>query len=188
MSVEESWEKIERWIAQHAPEESQLPGPCTRENLERLYQRLGVRLPEDVERSLLQHDGSGLTDVLLGYTLLGIEDIIKHYETWLRYANPDDANLSATDVPYLVPVAEIGVLKMMVDTRTGGLGTGDIEQGYFQEKNPLYASLSIVLDFVGNLLASPPPWIVPLSAGGELEATNRHPDFPGTLVWTEDFI
>ncbi len=41
MTVEESWEKIERWIAQHAPEEDPLPAPCTRADLERLYESVG---------------------------------------------------------------------------------------------------------------------------------------------------
>ncbi|MEU4799280.1 hypothetical protein [Streptomyces sp. NPDC023327] len=38
--------------------------PCTRSELDGLYRTLGVRLPENVERSLLRHNGSGLTDVI----------------------------------------------------------------------------------------------------------------------------
>jgi hypothetical protein len=41
MTVEESWEKIERRIAQHAPEEASLPAPCIRADLEALYESLG---------------------------------------------------------------------------------------------------------------------------------------------------
>ncbi|ATM24804.1 hypothetical protein SMD44_p20021 (plasmid) [Streptomyces alboflavus] len=187
MSVEESWAKIECWIAQHAPEEPELPGPCTCEDLESLYERLDVRLPEDVEQSLLRHDGSGLTEILPpGYTLLGIERILENRATWLKYATPDDANLAEEDKPFLVPVAELSVEKLMVDTRTGRLGSWDIEQGYFSSTDPLRASLSAALDFVGNLLDSPRPWILPLPGGGELEATDMDLDFPGTLVWTEE--
>ncbi|MEU7576736.1 SMI1/KNR4 family protein [Streptomyces sp. NPDC041068] len=187
MSVQESWAKIEHWIAQHAPEEPELPGPCTREDLERLYGHLGVRLPEDVEQSLSRHDGSGLTDILPpGYTLLGIEGILENRATWLKYATPDDANLAEEDKPFLVPVAELSVAKMMVDTRTGRLGSWDIEQGYFRSEDPLHASLSVALEFVGNLLASPPPWFATLPGDEEWEVTDRHPDFPGWLVWTEE--
>ncbi|MEU7576796.1 SMI1/KNR4 family protein [Streptomyces sp. NPDC041068] len=186
MTVEESWAKIERWIAQQAPEEDPLPAPCTREDLQRLYEHLGLWLPEDVERSLLRHDGSGLTEILPpGYTLLGVEEILRNRSIWLEYATPDDTNLDLEDKTFLVPIAELSVTKLMVDTRTGRLGSWDIEEGYFLSTDPLRTSLSVALAFVGNLLASSPPWIVPLPGGGELEVTDVDPDFPGTLVWTD---
>ncbi|MFG2651302.1 SMI1/KNR4 family protein [Streptomyces sp. NPDC048436] len=187
MTVEESWEKIERWIARYAPEEDSLPGPCAHADLERLYECLGVRLPEDVERSLLRHDGSGLTVILPpGFTLLGVDDILAKRETWLRYAAPDDSNLRKGDKPFLVPFAALSVTQLLVDTRTGRLGWWDIEECFLWEEEPLWHSLTSALDFVGNLLASPPPWIAVLPGDEEWEVTDRDPDFPGTLVWTED--
>ncbi|MFD3577513.1 hypothetical protein [Streptomyces sp. NPDC058644] len=158
MAVAEAWEKIERWIAQQAPEEDPLPGPCTRRDLDRLYDRIGGRLPKDVEESLLRHD----------------------------YAREDDRNLRAGDKAFLVPVTELSVTKGLVDIRTGQLGWWDIEQGYMPPDGPLDASLSAVLEFVGNVLASPPPWIAILPGDEEWEATDVDPDFPGTLQWTEE--
>ncbi|MER5257123.1 hypothetical protein [Streptomyces sp. NPDC002855] len=187
MAVAEAWEKIERWIAQQAPEEDPLPGPCTRRDLDRLYDRIGGRLPKDVEESLLRHDGSGFTTVIPpGFTLLGVEDILRNHATWLHYAREDDRNLRAGDKAFLVPVTELSVTKGLVDIRTGQLGWWDIEQGYMPPDGPLDASLSAVLEFVGNVLASPPPWIAILPGDEEWEATDVDPDFPGTLQWTEE--
>ncbi|MEU5323792.1 SMI1/KNR4 family protein [Streptomyces sp. NPDC021056] len=187
MSVEESWGKIERWIAQHAPEEDPLPAPCTRADLDALYESLGGRLPEDVERSLLRHNGSGLTVIIPpGFTLLSVEDILENRADWLKYAAPDDKNLTAGDKPFLVPIATLSVIQLLVDIRTGRLGEWDIQQGFVRERDPLWRSFSSALDIVGNVLASPPPWIAILPGDDEWEVTNRDPDFPGMLVWTED--
>ncbi|MGW7272045.1 SMI1/KNR4 family protein [Streptomyces sp. NPDC054864] len=189
MTVEQSWEQIESWIAQHAPEEIPLPAPCTHNELEALYESLGGQLPEEVERSLLRHNGSGLTTILPpGFTLLGIEDIQDKRATWLKYAAPDDVNLAEEDKPFLVPFAALSVIQLLVDTRTGRIGWWDIEQGFFWERDALWYSLTSVLDFVGSLLSSPRPWIAILPGDEEWEVTDRHPDFPGTLEWTEDPI
>ncbi|MDG4857834.1 hypothetical protein P8605_06635 [Streptomyces sp. T-3] len=194
MTVEASWDKIERWIARYALQEDPLPAACcllpaacTRADLEILYGELGGRLPRDVEHSLLRHDGSGLTTILPpGYTLLSIEGILQHRVTWLKYTAPDDANLAEEDKPFLVPVAALSNIQLLVDTRTGRLGWWDIEQGFAWERDPLWSSFTSVMDFVGNLLSLPPPWIALLPGDEEWEVTDRDPDFPGTLVWTED--
>lgn len=189
MTVEESWERIERWIARHAPEEDPLPGPCTPANLERLYEALGARLPQDVERSLLRHDGSGLTDVLPpGYTLLGVEEILRHRAIWLNDGALNDANLEEGEKLFLVPFAALSVTQLLVDTRTGRLGWWDIEQCFNWRDDPLWHSFADVLDFVGSLLASPPPWTATLSGDGAWEVTDRDPDFPRMLVWTEGTV
>ncbi|MGW6060334.1 hypothetical protein [Streptomyces sp. NPDC055189] len=187
MSVEESWGKIERWIALHAPEEDRLPGPCARAELDALYESLGGQLPDDVERSLLRHNGSGLTVILPPeFTLLGVGDILEKRAVWLEYAAPDDSNLAEGDKPFLVPFAALSVIQLLVDTRTGRIGEWGIEQGFAWERDPPWGSFTRALDFVGNLLASPRPWIAILPGDDEWEVTDRHPDFPGTLVWTED--
>ncbi|WP_141753829.1 hypothetical protein [Streptomyces luteocolor] len=187
MTVEESWQRIERWIARYAPEEDPLPGPCTPADLERLYEALGDPLPKDVERSLLRHDGSGMTDILPpGYTLLSVEEILRHRAIWLKFGALNDANLDEGEKPFLVPFAALSVTQLLVDTRTGRLGWWDIEQCFAWRDDPPWHSFASALDFVGNLLASPPPWIAMLSGDEEWEVTDRNPDFPGTLVWTED--
>ncbi|WP_434975477.1 SMI1/KNR4 family protein [Streptomyces mesophilus] len=139
-----------------------MPAACTRADLEALYGSLGVRLPKDVEHSLLRHDGSGLTTVLPpGYTLLSIEDILRHRATWLKYAMPDDANLAEEDKLFLVPVAALSVVQLLVDTRTGRLGWWDIEQGFGWKRDPLWSSFTSAMDFVGHLLSLPPRRLSP---------------------------
>ncbi|MFB7935428.1 SMI1/KNR4 family protein [Streptomyces sp. NPDC056039] len=187
MSVEESWDKIEQWIFRHAPDELALPGPCTPSRIQQLRDQLGVRLPEDVERSLLRHDGSGTTTIIPpGFTLLNTEEILKKRASWLRFAMTDDSNLSETDKPFIIPIAALSTNMLLVDTRTGKLGWWDIESPYSSAAQLPGATLSSVLDFVGNLLASPRPWIAILPGDEEWEATEAHPDLPRTLCWTED--
>ncbi|MGW7276098.1 hypothetical protein ACWGH5_36990 [Streptomyces sp. NPDC054864] len=104
----------------------------------------------------------------------------------MKYATPDDANLAKEDKYFLIPFAALSVIRLLVDTRTGRLGWWDIEQGFFWERDPLWYSFTGVLEFVENLLALPRPWIAILPGDEEWEVTDRHPDFPGRLVWTED--
>lgn len=187
MSVEESWEKIEQWLARHAPDEPALPEPCTLADIQHLHVQLGVRLPEDVERSLLRHDGSAATTIIPpGFTLLSTEDILKKRTSWLRFAMTDDSNLSENDKPFIVPIAALSTNMILVDTRTGKLGWWDIEGPYSSDAELPGGTLSSVLNFVGSLLSSPRPWIAVLPGDDEWEATDAHPDFPRTLCWTED--
>ncbi len=189
MGVDDSWKKIERWIAERAPQEDPLPAPCSHLDLESLYERLGVRLPDDLERSLLRHNGSGLTEILPpGFTLLSVDDILENRADWMKYAAPDDASLGEGDKPFLVPFAKLSRILLLVDVRTGRLGEWENVQGFFWERDQLWGSFTSAMDFVGNLLASPPPWIAMLPGDDEWEVTERHPDFPGTLTWTEDPI
>ncbi|MFD9909389.1 hypothetical protein [Streptomyces sp. NPDC059063] len=187
MSVDESWEKIEHWLDRYAPEEAPLPGPCSRLQLDQLHDRIGVRLPEDVEQSLLRHNGSGLTDIIpIGYRLHSVQDIEKTHLRTLRYRLEDDPHRPGNDSYLIVPIAELNVRQLVVDTRTGRLGGWDVEEiGYEWSDDPLWSSLSSVLEFVGNVLASPPPWVARLPDRTS-QATDVDPDFPGTLVWTDD--
>ncbi len=97
----------------------------------------------------------------------------------------NDANLEKGDKPFLVPFAALSVTQLLVDTRTGRLGWWDIEQCFHWEVDPLWSSFARALGFVGDLLASPRPWIATLPGDDEWEVTDRDPDFPGTLAWTE---
>ncbi|MFE0056083.1 SMI1/KNR4 family protein [Streptomyces sp. NPDC059003] len=184
--VEESWENIERWLAQQAPQEDPLPEPCTRADLESLYERIGVRLPDDIERSLLRHDGSGRTDIIPpGFVLYGVEQIAQVYAGSLEYRLEDDL-YGRYDSRRIVPIGALNVTKLVVNTRTGRIGEWDIEDaGYRWFEGPLWRCLASVLELVGNALVSPPPWIARTSGDEEWEATDVDLDFPGTLVWTD---
>ncbi|QQC93375.1 SMI1/KNR4 family protein [Streptomyces alfalfae] len=183
MSAEQSWARIEGWLAEHAPNEEPLPGPCTEAELERLYERIGVRLPPDVEESLLRHDGSGLITVIpLGWTLHSCDKIAERYAEWARDARRFDPKAG----PF-VPVGEIGGnLQLLTDPRTGRIGEWDRVQGHSWDEDPLWSSFAGVLEFTGSVLASTRPWIAMLPGDEEWEATDQDPDFPGTLSWTED--
>ncbi|MEU1015361.1 SMI1/KNR4 family protein [Streptomyces sp. NPDC005898] len=184
MSVDESWEKIERWLDQYAPQEQPLPGPCTRSELDDLYNVLGVRLPEDVEQSLLRHNGSGSTDVLPSkYTLCSVSRIAEEHLGTLEYKLEND-HYGWGDSRLIVPIGALGEMQLVVDTQTGHLGSWDVEEtGYCWFESPAWASLSAALEVIGNALASPPPWIAVMGDGAEWRAIDMDTDFPGTLVW-----
>ncbi len=147
-----------------------------------------MRLPGDVEQSLLRHNGSGSTDIIpIGYRLHSVQDIERKHLGTLRYRLEDDEYRLGNDSRLVVPIAELNVSQLVVDTRTGRIGGWDPEEvGYEWDDDPLWSSLSSVLEFVGNVLASQSPWIAQLPNGTVSEATYMDPDFPGTLVWTDD--
>nr|WP_237527019.1 MULTISPECIES: SMI1/KNR4 family protein [unclassified Streptomyces] len=186
VSIGTSWEKIERWLDQYAPQEQPLPGPCTRSDLESLSRALGVRLPKDVEQSLLRHDGSGLTDVIPSmYALYSVEQIADEHLGTLEYKLKND-HYGWGDSRLIVPIGALGEMQLVVDTQTGRLGSWDIEEtGYCWFEGPGWASLSTVLEVIGNALASPPPWIAVMGDGDEWRAIDMDIDFPGTLVWAD---
>ncbi|MEU5951500.1 SMI1/KNR4 family protein [Streptomyces sp. NPDC047525] len=186
MPVDESWEKIERWLDQCAPQEQPLPGPCTRSELDGLYSALGVRLPEDVERSLLRHNGSGLTDVIPSkYALYSVNQVTEEHLGTLKYKLKND-HYGWGDSRLIVPIGALGEMQLVVDTQTGRLGSWDIEEtGYRWFEGPGWASLSAVLKVTGDALASPPPWIAVMGDGDEWRAIDMDTDFPGTLVWAD---
>ncbi|MFC7304751.1 SMI1/KNR4 family protein [Streptomyces monticola] len=183
MTVNESWEKIESWLGRYAPED-ELPGPATQGELDRLQERIGLQLPSDVRESLLRHNGSGLVEVIpIGYTLYDVGSIAE------AYVGADGARSQQGAKPHGVAIGCLGRTQLIVDTVTGQIGKCDVEfsaTGYIGSDDPLWASLGSVLEFTANVLDSPPPWIATLPGDEEWEATNESPDFPGTLVWTEE--
>ncbi|MGX1909562.1 SMI1/KNR4 family protein [Streptomyces phaeochromogenes] len=177
MTVDESWEKVERWIARYAPED-ELPEPAAREDIARLSDQAGIRLPPDIEQSLLRHNGSGLVTVVPpGFVLYGVDEIARSYTEW---------HVLKSDEPVYVPIGSLGPLEMTVDTRTGHIGSYDPVQGYVRDADPLGASFSALLEFVADALDSSPPWIAMLPGEEEWEATHEDADFPGTLSWTDE--
>lgn len=175
VTINESWEKIERWLARYAPAE-ELPGSAGRDDVARLCDQIGIQLPPDVEQSLLRRNGSGLVTIVPpGFVLYGVDEIAR-----------SEGRFDKGDEPVYVPIGSLGPLEMIVDTRTGRIGSHDSVDGCFWSDDPLWASFSTVLAFVADALDSPPPWIAMLPGEEEWEATYEDADFPGTLVWTEE--
>ncbi|MFJ2647679.1 SMI1/KNR4 family protein [Streptomyces sp. NPDC087420] len=95
ITVEQSWARIEAWLAQHAAiSHGLLRPPALPEDIAAAELRLGVAFPSDLRESLLRHDGVQLQDgtLTLGYygPLSGVEDIV-HSTEFLRGIGSDVA-------------------------------------------------------------------------------------------------
>ncbi|MFE7358096.1 SMI1/KNR4 family protein [Streptomyces sp. NPDC057543] len=93
LTVEQSWARIETWLAQHAAiSHGLLRPPALPEDIAAAELRLGVTFPSDLKESLLRHDGVQLQDgtPTLGYygPLSGVEDIV-HSTEFLRDIGSD---------------------------------------------------------------------------------------------------
>ncbi|MEV6955573.1 SMI1/KNR4 family protein [Streptomyces sp. NPDC051183] len=84
-SVDESWGRIEAWLAQYAPaSHAGLRPPALPQDIQEAERRLGLTFPPDLKESLLRHDGVELQDGTpqLGYygPLSGVADIVSSTE------------------------------------------------------------------------------------------------------------
>ncbi|WP_371615835.1 SMI1/KNR4 family protein [Streptomyces sp. NBC_00454] len=101
-TVEESWIRIESWLARHASVSHGLLRPATLpEDIAAAELRLGVTFPPDLTQSLLRHNGVELQDgtLKLGYyygPLSGVENIVRSTEL-LREIAEDVAEDIAED-------------------------------------------------------------------------------------------
>ncbi|MFD9105980.1 SMI1/KNR4 family protein [Streptomyces virginiae] len=96
LTVDQSWARIETWLAQHAAvSHGLLRPPALPEDIAAAELRLGVTFPPDLKDSLLRHDGVQLQDgtTTLGYygPLSGVEDIVRSTE-FLRDIGADLAD------------------------------------------------------------------------------------------------
>ncbi len=57
-SIAESWSRIQRWLDNNAPKDVRLPEGTTADVLDEVEIQLGIRLPDQMRKSYLQHDGS----------------------------------------------------------------------------------------------------------------------------------
>jgi cell wall assembly regulator SMI1 len=95
--VNESWDIIHAWLAQHHPSMlSLLRGPADRAALAGLEARTGRPLPEDFKRSYLIHDGSDDdSGPLAGLTLMSLSAIGSNWEMWASIAGEDYTDVDA---------------------------------------------------------------------------------------------
>ncbi|GGV30097.1 hypothetical protein GCM10010495_53090 [Kitasatospora herbaricolor] len=85
LTVEESWTRIETWLARHTAVSRRLLRPAALPaDIAAAELRLGVKFPPDLKDSLLRHDGVQLQDgtPTLGYygPLSGVDDIVRSTE------------------------------------------------------------------------------------------------------------
>ncbi|GAA1386067.1 hypothetical protein GCM10009639_09430 [Kitasatospora putterlickiae] len=94
-TVEESWDRIESWLARHAPvTHGLLRPPALPADIAAAELRLGVAFPSDLRRSLLRHDGVELQDGTLRLDYYGppsgVGEIVRSTE-FLREVGEDVA-------------------------------------------------------------------------------------------------
>lgn len=174
--IEQSWERIDDWLTRAAPNGT-MPGPASAMAVERLQERIGLRLPDEVRESLLCHDGSALIELVPpGYCLHGTEAIAQSY---LNDTFPYKRDI------HFVPIAHLGRTQMVVDMRTGQIGSHDVEWGYSLNDYEFEASLSILLDYIANVLESPNR--VAIFGDEEWQASVNSEDFPGKFFWGDEW-
>ncbi|MFJ2150979.1 SMI1/KNR4 family protein [Streptomyces microflavus] len=98
-TVEESWDRIESWLARHAPvTHGLLRPPAVPADIAAAELRLGVAFPPDLRESLLRHDGVELQEGTLRLDYYGppsgVGDIVRSTE-FLRDVGKDAAEEEA---------------------------------------------------------------------------------------------
>lgn len=88
-SIENAWKRLEAWFAEHHPEPLEHLNPGADEAALRRYETAtGHRLPPDVRRSFLIHDGEaqGATGVVFGLRLLPLSESLRQWQGWREVA------------------------------------------------------------------------------------------------------
>ncbi|MFE2153783.1 SMI1/KNR4 family protein [Streptomyces lavendulae] len=98
-TVEESWDRIESWLARHAPvTHGLLRPPAAPADIAAAELRLGVTFPPDLRESLLRHDGVELQDGTLRLDSYGppsgVAEMVRSTE-FLRAVGEDAAEQEA---------------------------------------------------------------------------------------------
>ncbi|MFI7277882.1 SMI1/KNR4 family protein [Streptomyces sp. NPDC049879] len=198
--VGRTWDRIERWLARHAPATyATLRPPAARDDVAALEEEFGIRLPGDLVASLLRHDGvtwpGQAAFALPGrFYLLDVAAIREHCAMWRRLAEREDAtNLrdgSYWHPSFLTVAGTNAADAMFVDCRPGeryGVVGWHIKGGepYFGPRLPFAAMLGALAD---ALEADRPlrglGESLPVAFAGRLlweKVWTPHPD-PGSLL------
>ncbi|MCA1218036.1 SMI1/KNR4 family protein [Streptomyces sp. 8L] len=102
-TVEQSWSRVETWLARHAPvTHGLLRPPALPEDIATAERRLGVTFPADLRESLLRHNGVQLDDGALTFSyygpLSGIGEIVESTEFLRKCAEEVDESEEEADV------------------------------------------------------------------------------------------
>lgn len=78
-SIEQLWDRIETWLATHAPEiRNALEEGATEAEIEQAENTIGVTLPPDVKASFLRHRSFGPGDFLMGQSITyGLAEMVR---------------------------------------------------------------------------------------------------------------
>ncbi|MEE6261190.1 SMI1/KNR4 family protein [Plantactinospora sonchi] len=123
--VNAAWQRIERWLADHAPRSrASLRPPAPAKQIDAVQVRMSVAFPPDLVASLRRHDGTtpgGLRLTFL-YRLMPLQEIVRSWEvscTVLADSPTDDDWWHRSFVPF-AEAGDGGAL--LVDQRSGGHG------------------------------------------------------------------
>ena len=82
--MDETWNRIEAWLEQHAPGVRELLGkPASESSIAKVEQAMSVRWPEDLRASLRRHNGQLDAGGLVGgWQLYGLDEMLGEWRTY----------------------------------------------------------------------------------------------------------
>jgi cell wall assembly regulator SMI1 len=83
--MEETWRRIEAWLAEHVTDGSVTLNPgATEEAIQKAETTMGMRLPEDLRASYLRHNGQpyDANGLLEGYLFQPLEQVVADWKVW----------------------------------------------------------------------------------------------------------
>lgn len=163
-SIDDSWIRIEAWLAEHAPATfAGLEPPAAPEAIAAAEAAIGLPFPDELRRSLLRHDGTGHHQLLpLMWMPLGVDGISGNWavnmevqaDVWGPDTGEDDGDPEADTGPWWhrqwIPFAGNGCGDHLVlDQRPTSL-RGRIGEAYHDGcgtfgREPMLASLQALL-------------------------------------------
>ncbi|MCX4578742.1 SMI1/KNR4 family protein [Streptomyces sp. NBC_01571] len=168
-----SWNRIEAWLAEHAPHTfARLGPPADPAEITAAEQTIGSPFPDPLRESLLRHDGTEHAVLLPPFWMpLSTRLIV---DAWKRRTRIYESDLSATEAaddgdaesefgPWWhrqwIPFAADGAGDhLVIDQRPtrvrGRIGDADHESGCRFEAHPMWASLPALLDMTATALES----------------------------------
>ena len=115
------WQRIESWLAAHAPEARAALRPAvTAEAVEQVERTLGAELPQDFRESLRIHDGQTSFPVFARWKLLSCSSILERWKLQLRISR--ELGLESTPGRPEGPVRGVWWDALWVPIATDGAG------------------------------------------------------------------
>jgi cell wall assembly regulator SMI1 len=125
VGMDETWERIERWLRQHAPEAfDALRPPASPEEIAGLERLIGTALPDDYRASLRRHDGQKAVDHLFDvWELSPIKSVASHWTNMCEVERQLKQELSgAVRVRVTGPVRPVRWSDLWVPFADSGMG------------------------------------------------------------------
>lgn len=137
LSVSLSWQRIDSWLAVHAPASlALLNPPVTQDALESAQQVIGAEFPAELVESLRCHDGlSGWAALMPAQPPLSAAQIAGHWKMWMGFGGLDQVDPATGEPgwhPLWIPWAESDGTAQVIDLRPGA-GYGRLGMAYHDD-------------------------------------------------------